>query len=78
MNYEINTFSIDRFEDNFAVCENQKTGELINVPITELPKNCTRGSILKFENGKYILDLNSTHKEQEKIKKIVNNLFKNK
>lgn len=71
-------FSIDRFEDNFAVCENRQTGELINIPISELPENTKEGSILALENGKYILDIESTKKEQKEIKNLVDNLFKRK
>ena len=77
-NNNITTFSIDRFEENFAVCENRKTGVFVNIPIIELPPNCTKGSILKFENGKYILDQNLTQKKQSEIKNMVNNLFKKK
>lgn len=71
-------FSIDRFEENFAVLENCQTGEIINISITELPENAIVGSILKFENGKYILDLEETKREQEIVKNMVANLFKKK
>lgn len=69
-------FSIDRFEDNFAVCENKITNEMVNIEKTLLPKNCKEGDIIKFENGVYILDNKTTNNEQEEIKDIVNNLFK--
>ena len=72
------TFSVDRFEGDFAVCENRTTGDFINIPISELPENVKKGSILKFENGIYILDIESTKKEQEEIKNLVDNLFKRK
>ena len=72
------TFSVDRFEGNFAVCENRETGELINIPTSELPENVKEGSILKFESGKYILDIEATKKEQQEIKNLVDNLFKRK
>lgn len=72
------TFSVDRFEGDFAVCENRETGEFINIPLSELPENVKVGSILKFENGSYILDIKSTQKEQQEIKKFVDNLFKRK
>lgn len=81
MNSEINntlTFSIDRFEENFAVCENRITGEFVNIPKNELPENCTKGSVLIFKNGKYVLDLESTKSEQEQIKNTVDSLFKRK
>lgn len=70
------TYSIDRFEGEYAVCENKKTGEFINIPKNILPDNCKEGSILKFINGNYILDIEETKKEQENIKKLVDNLFK--
>ncbi len=70
------TFSIDRFEENYAVCENQKTGEFIDIPIEELPSGCKEGSILKFENNKYVLDLKKTKTAQKEIEDLANNLFK--
>ena len=72
------TFSIDRFENNFAICENRETSEFINIPLAILPTDIEEGSIIKFENGKYILDLEATKKEQQEIKNIVDNLFKRK
>lgn len=72
------TFSIDRFEGEFAICENKQTGEYINIPISDLPENVNEGSILKLENGKYILDEFQTSKQQEEIKNMVNNLFNKK
>lgn len=72
------TFSIDRFEGEFAICENKQTGEYINIPISDLPENVKEGSILKLENGKYILEEFQTSKQQEEIKNMVNNLFNKK
>lgn len=72
------TFSIDRFEGDFAICENRNTGEMVNIPKSDLPENVKEGSILKFENGKYILDIENTKMEQQEIKNLVNNLFKRK
>ncbi len=69
-------FSIDRFEGNFAVCENLETGEIINIEKSLLPENIKEGSILKYENSIYTLDINETKLRQENIKNIVNNLFK--
>lgn len=77
-NQDVLTFSIDRFEGNFAVCENRQTGEIINIPIENLPENAKPGSILKFENNKYILDLETTKTEQEIVQNMISNLFKKK
>ena len=72
------SFSIDRFEGNFAVCENKETNEMINIEKSLLPENCKEGDIIKLENGVYILDKQSTITEQNKIKNMVTNLFKKK
>lgn len=72
------TFSIDRFEENFAVCENLETGEFLNIQISDLPLNAKEGSIIKFENGIYVLDIENTEAKQLEIKKLVDNLFKKK
>ena len=72
------TFSIDRFEGDFAICENKQTGEMLNIPKTELPSNISEGDIIKFENGKYVLDIEATNKEKQEIKNLVDNLFKRK
>ena len=72
------TFSVDRFEGEFAICENRETGDFIDIPLSELPENVKEGSILKFENGNYILDVEATRKKQEEIKNLVDNLFKKK
>lgn len=72
------TFAIDRLEENSAVCENRETGEFVNIPISQLPENVKEGSILKFENGIYVLDTESTKKEQQEVKNLVDSLFKRK
>lgn len=71
-------FSIDRFEGNFAICENKQTQEIVNIQKNLLPINATEGDIIRFVNGKYILDIEQTKKEREDIKNLVDNLFKRK
>lgn len=75
---ENKVFSVDRFESDFAVCENRETGEMINIEKTLLPENIKEGSIIKCENGKFVLDNEATSKKQAEIKNMVNNLFKKK
>lgn len=71
-------FALDRFEGDFAVCENRTTGEIINIPKELISSNAKEGSILKIENSKYILDEQETTKAQKEIKNLANNLFKRK
>lgn len=69
-------FSIDRFEGEFAICENKQTNEMINIKRDLLPINCKEGDIIKLVNGIYILDKKETQNIQSEIKDMVNNLFK--
>ncbi len=71
-------FSIDKFEGEFAVCENKETNEIINIRKSLLPKNCKEGDIIKLENGVYIIDKISTENAHKEIKNLVDNLFKKK
>ena len=72
------TFSIDKFEENFAVCENLETGVFFNIPISDLPKDIKEGSIIKYKNGKYILDKKLENIKKQEVKSLVDNLFKKK
>ena len=64
---------IDRFEDKYAVCENEDR-TMVNIPKSELPQGAKEGSkIEKLPNG-YVLVDNS--KEKEDIDKKFKSLFK--
>ena len=83
MNLDLNNNNKKNNSENFSselnnYIENRQTGEFIDIPLSKLPENIKQGSIIKFENGNYILDIESTKKEQEEIKNLVDNLFKRK
>ena len=67
-------FTLDRYEGNFAVCENRTTGEMINIPKTVIDSSAKEGDILKFENDKFQINISETEKQND----FVQNLFKNK
>lgn len=48
---------IDRIEGDIAVCENRKTRKMRNIPLADLPKEAKEGSVLKWQNDKYELDI---------------------
>lgn len=75
---ETTFYSIDRFEENFAICENLSTGEFINIEKNLLPSDIKEGTILKYENNKYTIDFTKTIENQKEIESLVNNLFKKK
>lgn len=65
---------IDRFEGDYAVCENQNR-EMIDVPISKIPSNAKEGDILIDEKGSYIVDVEKTEKLRREIEKDTKNLW---
>ena len=68
-------FVIDRFEGDFAVCENIDTKEMYNIEIEKLPQDIKEGSIIKLENGKYIKDEEREKEISDRIKKKMDDLW---
>jgi hypothetical protein len=56
-NYMNENYVIDRFEGNIAVCENQQTGEMVDIPKENLPQNIVSGMSIKKVNGKFEIDI---------------------
>ena len=68
-------YTIDRFEGEFAVCENRETGEMINIKKENLPEKIKEGSILKLKNGKYFLDEEKEQEISDRIKQKMDDLW---
>lgn len=58
-------FTLDRYESNYAVCENRTTGEMFDIPRLMVDPYARDGDILKLENGKYRIDYNENEKQRE-------------
>lgn len=71
-------YSIDRFSGEFAVCENQTTGEFINIPKDLIDSSAKPGDIIKKQNDKYITDIEKTKAAKEEVKNLAASLFKRK
>ena len=69
------TLVIDRFEGNFAVCENRDTLEMENIEISSLPENIKQGDLIKFKNNQYEKDEQSKEEIQNRINEKLKNLF---
>lgn len=67
-------YTIDRIEDNIAVCENRETQQIVNIPVNSLPSDIEEGTILKYENNSFSIDRQQTEDARnsinEKFKKI--------
>lgn len=68
-------YVIDRFEGNYAVCENRETEEMKNINIYELPENVKEGDVLRYKNGEYVLDKEMQQTIEERIKEKTQNIF---
>lgn len=66
---------IDRFEENFAICENRETKEIRKINLYDLPENIKEGSVLKLKNDKYELDLEEEKKIEERISEKMKNIW---
>lgn len=69
-------YTIDRFEGEYAVCENSKTHEMVDIPIKDIPKNAEENDILIMNKNQYmILSKELNNKKREKINNRINNLW---
>lgn len=66
---------IDRFEGSFAVCENQLTGEMIDIRRSKLPANIKEGDYLIIKDGQVIVDERKRKEREERIQKLMDQLW---
>ena len=76
-NRDIKEITIDRFENDIAVCENRQTKEMINVKAEELPEGAREGNILIRKEGKFVLNQGKEQEISERIKEKMDNLWNN-
>ena len=67
-------YTVDRIENDIVVLETFDTLEMINVKKDLLPPNIHEGSILYYENNKYILDEQEEIERRKKIEERFNQL----
>ncbi len=72
------SYSIDRFEGNYAVCENLKTKEIINIPILELPKDIKESDIITKKDNVFYIDKEKINLRKEKINELTKDIFEAK
>ena len=62
---ESTLFTLDRYESDYAVCENRSTGEMFDIPRLMVDPYARAGDILKLENGKDRIDYNENEQQRE-------------
>ena len=60
-------YTIDRFEEDFAVCEDSDQ-RMVNIPFEDLPVDSVEGDILTYFEGRYVKDARATSLTQRRIK----------
>ena len=68
---------IDRFEDNnLAVLElDDQPGNMLTVPVDELPSNACQGDVLYYQDGTWMLAEEETIQRQNDIDALFNSLL---
>lgn len=70
-------YAVDRIEEGkVAVCQDLVTGEVKDVPLSDLPSGVHEGSVLGYKDGKYELNVQEERIRRERIKQKMDLLFK--
>lgn len=72
------SFAIDRFEGKFAICENLKTKEIINIPSYKLPSHTKESDIITLRNNVFYIDKEKTESRKTTIENLTKDIFENK
>jgi hypothetical protein len=67
-------YIIDRFEDGFAVCENEQ-GTIMNIEIGKIPKGTKEGDVICITDTGINIDIDATKKRKSKIEELAKNLW---
>ena len=65
---------IDRFEGDFAVCENNN-GEIENIDKSKLPEEAKEGHVLIIVENRFEIDYHETAKRNSRILKLIESLW---
>lgn len=71
-------FTLDRYEGEYAVCENRDTGEMIDIPKAKISPSAKEGDILNLKDNLYQMNFEETLKAKENMRNLVNKTFDNK
>ena len=71
----VESYTVDRVEDDIVVLENRTTKEMFDLEKDNLPEGIKTGDILKKINGKYFVDELETKDVAERIQKKMDDLW---
>lgn len=65
---------VDRIEGTIAVCETV-SASIVDVPLSDLPEGTKEGSVLRLENGSYVIDAEEERSRRSRIESKAKRLF---
>lgn len=69
------TYVIDRFEENYAVCENRETRGMVNIEVSKLPNDVKEGDVLTYKDNTFSVNAELQKEIEERIQEKVRNIF---
>ena len=67
-------YSIDRIEENIAVCEDDD-GNVLKLSVDELPQEIREGDIMEKTESGFVIDADETKARRKKIAELQRNIF---
>lgn len=67
-------WSIDRIEENFAICEGENRQRL-EIPRDRLPEGAKEGDVLRLTGGEYQIDRAETNRRREENRRLLESLL---
>ena len=67
-------YSIDRIEENIAVCEDDD-GNVLKLSVDELPQEIREGDIIEKTESGFIIDADETQFRRKKMAELQRNIF---
>lgn len=67
---------IDRFEEDIAICEDRKTGKIIEISREDIEENVKEGDVIKKVEGIYKKDIEKQEEIEKRIEEKINKIWK--
>ncbi len=64
-------FTLDRYEGDYAVCENRETGEMIDIPRLNVDPYAKDGHVLRREGDTFMIDYEVTEAARQAIRDVM-------
>lgn len=67
-------YTIDRFEEEFAICEDEEQ-RMVSIPLSRLPEHIKEGDILDEQEGNFLLDPEASALRRQAMDQKLKDLF---